>query len=48
MAGKLQRAGVIQYQRGRIQVLDRPKLEKISCECYDVVRREFVRLLPWG
>lgn len=46
-AGKLQRAGVITYTRGRIQVLDRPRLERMSCECYDVVRREFARLLPW-
>ena len=46
-AGKLQHAGVISYQRGHIKVLDRPKLEKMSCECYEVVRRETDRLLPW-
>ncbi|GAC1657990.1 MAG: Crp/Fnr family transcriptional regulator [Acidobacteriaceae bacterium] len=46
-AGKLQRAGVISYNRGRIRVLDRPKLEKMTCECYEVVRKEFARLLPW-
>ena len=46
-AGKLQRAGVIEYRRGKIRVLDRPLLEKMVCECYDVVRREFARLLPW-
>jgi CRP-like cAMP-binding protein len=46
-AGKLQRAGVIQYNRGRIRVLDRPRLEGMACECYEVVRREFARLLPW-
>ena len=46
-AGKLQRAGVIEYHRGRISVLDRPLLEKVACECYGVVRREFARLLPW-
>ncbi len=45
-AGKLQHAGVITYSRGRITVLDRPKLETLSCECYDVVRRETERLLP--
>ena len=45
-AGKLQKAGVISYRRGHIQVLDRPKLEKMSCECYEVVRRETDRLLP--
>ena len=46
-AGKLQRAGVISYSRGRIRVLDRPHLEQIVCECYEVVRKEFARLLPW-
>jgi CRP-like cAMP-binding protein len=45
-AGKLQRAGVIQYNRGRIRVLDRPRLELMACECYEVVRKEFLRLLP--
>src|SRR5882757_1743175 len=45
-AGKLQKLGVIQYARGRITVLDRPKLEKLCCECYDVVKRETDRLLP--
>jgi CRP-like cAMP-binding protein len=46
-AGKLQKAGVISYRRGHIQVLDRPKLEEMSCECYEVVRRETARLLPF-
>ena len=45
-AGKLQREGLINYSRGRIKVLDRPKLEKRSCECYQVVKAEFDRLLP--
>ncbi len=45
-AGKLQESGVISYRRGHIKVLDRPKLEKMSCECYEVVRRETDRLLP--
>ncbi|MHB8678957.1 MAG: Crp/Fnr family transcriptional regulator [Rudaea sp.] len=45
-AGKLQRAGVIKYNRGRIRVLDRPRLEGMACECYEVVRKEFARLLP--
>jgi CRP-like cAMP-binding protein len=44
-AGNLQRAGVIRYTRGRIEVLDRPALEKTVCECYGVVRTEFDRLL---
>lgn len=46
-AGKLQRAGVIEYSRGHITVLDRPKLEELSCECYAVVKRETDRLLPY-
>ncbi|MEO8738657.1 MAG: Crp/Fnr family transcriptional regulator [Casimicrobiaceae bacterium] len=44
-AGKLQRAGLIRYTRGRIEVLDRPRLEKSVCECYAVVKLEFDRLL---
>jgi CRP-like cAMP-binding protein len=45
-AGRLQRAGLIDYRRGRITVLDRPGLEARVCECYEVVRKEFRRLLP--
>jgi CRP-like cAMP-binding protein len=45
-AGKLQRAGLIDYSRGHITVIDRPALEKRSCECYMVVKTEFDRLLP--
>jgi CRP-like cAMP-binding protein len=45
-AGRLQSQGVIQYSRGLITVLDRPKLEKICCECYGVVKLETDRLLP--
>ncbi|HUX38753.1 MAG TPA: Crp/Fnr family transcriptional regulator [Rectinemataceae bacterium] len=45
-AGRLQSAGLIHYNRGRITVLDRPGLEARVCECYEVVRKEFQRLLP--
>ena len=45
-AGRLQRDGIINYTRGHITVLDRQKLEKRSCECYQVVKSEFDRLLP--
>jgi CRP-like cAMP-binding protein len=45
-AGKLQKSGVIHYSRGQITVLDRPMLEKLCCECYEVVKRETDRLLP--
>lgn len=44
-AGALQRAGLIEYQRGGITVLDRKGLEAVACECYGVVRDEFNRLL---
>jgi len=46
-AGKLQRQGVIEYHRGHITVLDRPKLEKLCCECYAVVKKESDRLLHY-
>lgn len=46
-AGKLQKQGVIEYARGRIAVLDRPQLEKLSCECYAVVKKETHRLQPY-
>ena len=43
---QLQAANLIRYARGRITVLDRPGLEKRTCECYGVVKREYDRLLP--
>lgn len=46
-AGKLQKMGVIKYSRGQISVLDRTKLEQLSCECYQVVKNETDRLLPY-
>jgi CRP-like cAMP-binding protein len=45
-AVKLQAAGLISYSRGHITVLDRPGLEKRTCECYAVVKHEYERLLP--
>jgi CRP-like cAMP-binding protein len=44
--GKLQRAGLVAYHRGRLTVLNRPGLEARVCECYQVVKTEFDRLLP--
>ena len=44
-AMKLQKLGLIDYARGRIEVLDRPGLEARTCECYSVVKREYDRLL---
>jgi CRP-like cAMP-binding protein len=46
-AGKLQKLGLIEYSRGTIIVVDRPALEAHACECYEVVKKEFDRLLPW-
>ncbi|WP_283147814.1 Crp/Fnr family transcriptional regulator [Silvimonas soli] len=43
---KLQEAGLIRYARGHITVLDRTGLEKRTCECYAVVKKEYDRLLP--
>jgi CRP-like cAMP-binding protein len=45
-AGKLDKLGIIRYARGRITVLDRPRLEERCCECYAVVKKETDRLLP--
>ena len=47
-AGHLQADGLIHYSRGKIIVLDRPKLERRVCECYAVVKKEFDRLLPYN
>ncbi|WP_417657889.1 Crp/Fnr family transcriptional regulator [Pseudidiomarina aestuarii] len=46
-AGKLQKLGVIEYHRGRMTVIDRPKLESLSCECYEVVKVECERILHY-
>ena len=43
---KLQKAGLIRYARGHIMVLDRVGLERATCECYAVVKKEYDRLLP--
>jgi CRP-like cAMP-binding protein len=45
-AGKLQALRVIEYRRGLITVLDRSRLEALSCECYAVVKKETDRLFP--
>ena len=39
IAGALQKAGLIDYRRGRIHIVDRRGLEDVACECYDVVRQ---------
>src|SRR5450830_382379 len=45
-AGNLQKKGYISYRRGHITVVNRCGLEEDVCECYNVVKREFARLLP--
>jgi CRP-like cAMP-binding protein len=45
IAGKLQSAGLIDYSRGKIRILDKQRLEARSCECYRVIRREFDHFL---
>lgn len=42
----LQEKTLVQYTRGRVEIVDRPGLERASCECYGVVRTHFARLLP--
>jgi CRP-like cAMP-binding protein len=44
-AGALKEAGLIRYSRGNVTILDRPSLERRSCECYSVSKKEFDRLL---
>lgn len=45
-AGKLQKLGAIDYNRGQLTVLNRTIVEKLSCECYSVVKNEMHRLIP--
>jgi CRP-like cAMP-binding protein len=45
-AKRLQRQGLIQYARGRIHVLDRQGMQACTCECYEVIKTEYDRLLP--
>ena len=45
-AGKLQKLGLIEYSRGRIVMLNRAGVERRTCECYEVVKKEYRRLLP--
>jgi len=44
VAGMLQQAGIIRYMRGKLTVLDRERLEAVSCECYNIIRNEMDRL----
>jgi CRP-like cAMP-binding protein len=43
-AGTLQKAGLISYSRGKVTILDKPKLEQVACDCYGILRRQ---LLDW-
>jgi CRP-like cAMP-binding protein len=44
-ASRLQRAGLIRYHRGHITIVDRQSLRQASCECYEVIRKQFEQLL---
>ena len=46
-AGILQRAGFIEYHRGKIEIVDEAKLQQVSCECYAAVRKSWDRLLKF-
>lgn len=46
VAGILQRAGLIRYRRGHMEIVDRPGLQEASCECYRAVQAHFHELLP--
>ena len=46
VAGSLKGKGLIRYRRGVVDILDRPGLEAMACECYGAVRRGYERLLP--
>jgi CRP-like cAMP-binding protein len=46
VAGILQRAGLIRYKRGHMEIIDRPGLEEASCECYRTAQGHFADLLP--
>ncbi len=45
-AGGLQAAGLIDYSRGRIRIVNRAGLERVACECYGMVKAVYDRLLP--
>ena len=46
VARTLQERGFISYGRGVIEIDDRRGLERVSCECYAIVRHHFDQLLP--
>jgi hypothetical protein len=48
VALKLQEAGLINYRRGRIHVLEVEALEDASCVCYGVIKDQFRRLVSWS
>ena len=45
-AKDLQDEGLIKYSRGHIHILDRPGIEIKSCECYKVIKTQYLKLLP--
>lgn len=47
-ASRLQRGDIIRYHRGRIEVVDRPRMEALACECYASTHHALARLTPWS
>jgi len=47
-AGVLQTAGLIRYNRGHVEIVDRPGLEAVACECYQVIRAELAKVEVFG
>jgi hypothetical protein len=45
IAGQVQEQGIISYRHGRMTIVDRDRLEDLTCECYALIRAEFERLL---
>ena len=48
VAGALQKAGLIRYRRGHVQILDVEGLKEASCECYETVRAHYEQMLVPG
>ena len=46
VTAELAARGLIRAHRGRVEIIDRPALERASCECYEAVENHFARLLP--
>jgi hypothetical protein len=45
-AGALQEQNLISYSRGNLLILDRVGLQAISCQCYEIIKKEYDTFLP--